>query len=91
MPPDPYRPASGTFEMDGAGMAPVELPAESAAPSHAPGPQAAQQTYQPYGPAGGPAADPRANLNALKTDSGHATYVNHWNQWKALGTGADKS
>ncbi|KAF4510693.1 hypothetical protein G6O67_002567 [Ophiocordyceps sinensis] len=91
VPPDPYRPASGTFEMDGAGMAPVELPAESAAPSHAPGPQAAQQTYQPYGPAGGPAADPRANLNALKTDSGHATYVNHWNQWKALGTGADKS
>ncbi|KAK2593814.1 hypothetical protein QQS21_008472 [Conoideocrella luteorostrata] len=28
-PHDPYRPPSGTFEMDGTGMAPVELPAVS--------------------------------------------------------------
>ncbi|KAM4059594.1 hypothetical protein HRG_011650 [Hirsutella rhossiliensis] len=91
VPPDPYRPPSGTFEMDGAGMAPVELPAEPATPSHALGPRQPRQTYRAYGPAGDPATDPRANLNSLKTDSGHAAYINHWDQWKALGGGGDKS
>ncbi|KJZ72628.1 hypothetical protein HIM_07987 [Hirsutella minnesotensis 3608] len=87
---DPYRPASGTFEMDGAGMAPVELPAEPASRAKAVASEAAQ-SYRPYVPPAVPAADPRANLNSIKTDSGRAGYVNHWNQWKALGVDEDRS
>ncbi|POR31316.1 Uncharacterized protein TPAR_08493 [Tolypocladium paradoxum] len=91
-PQSPHRPPSGAVEMDGTGMAPVELPAEPATLSSAATAYSrpAVQSYQPYGGLytlpESPAADPRANLNAIRTDSGHAGYVNHWNQWRAVGS-----
>ncbi|PHH90983.1 hypothetical protein CDD83_2053 [Cordyceps sp. RAO-2017] len=88
---DPLRPPSGAFEMDGTGIAPVELPAEPPAaepsPPLSPPPPAAGQDARPCRPYQPPAAatDPRANLNSLETDGGRAAHVNHWDQWRALG------
>ena len=81
-------------EMDGTGIEPVELPADPATPP-APAPDAAGALTQAYRPQPcpsqgaavpeAPPADPRANLGSIRTDSGHVAYVNHWNQWRALG------
>ncbi|PNY27146.1 Uncharacterized protein TCAP_02925 [Tolypocladium capitatum] len=91
-PQDPHKPRIGAFEMDGTGMAPVELPAEPATSSSGTT-SYSRPSLQPCQAHGGlytvpesPAADPRANLNAIRTDSGHAGYVNHWNQWRAVGS-----
>ncbi|KAJ6445781.1 HNRNP arginine N-methyltransferase [Purpureocillium lavendulum] len=84
------------------GAMPMELSAEHAsqtgptAPaSFASGGIARPRSYQPYTPgceAGGfvsnpPATDPRANLRSIRTESGSAGYVNHWDEWRALGGG----
>ncbi|KAF4974178.1 hypothetical protein FZEAL_8883 [Fusarium zealandicum] len=68
---DPFRPPSGTFEMDGTSTVPVELPAvkftdakdDPHPSSHPPGPQDTTTPYAYPPQAAGP-ADPRANLNA---------------------------
>ncbi|KPM45433.1 hypothetical protein AK830_g1088 [Neonectria ditissima] len=88
-PEDPHRPPSGTFEMEGTSTAPVELPAESPVASHLRSvstprsPDSVNREYcvQPSGP-----VDPRANLNASLTDRHQQTYVNHWNQYRSLGS-----
>ncbi|RDA94172.1 hypothetical protein CP533_6634 [Ophiocordyceps camponoti-saundersi (nom. inval.)] len=90
---DPFAPFGGradqtpevALEMDGASMAPVELPAE---PTKSVRPVTPNHDYQPRPVP--PAADPRANLNSNKTDSGHGAYVNHWSNWRALGSAGDE-
>ncbi|RCI07889.1 hypothetical protein L249_5854 [Ophiocordyceps polyrhachis-furcata BCC 54312] len=88
---DPFAPFGGradqtpdddiALEMDGATMAPVELPAEPAAMSVRP--VTPNHHYKPSRNA--PAAvDPRAILNS-KTESGHGAYVNQWSNWRVLG------
>lgn len=32
-------------------------------------------------------ADPYANLNSLGNEDGRPKYVNHWNQYRAMGSG----
>ncbi|RDA82341.1 hypothetical protein CP532_3379 [Ophiocordyceps camponoti-leonardi (nom. inval.)] len=94
---DPFAPFGGradhtpqvAVEMDGATMAPVELPAE---PDSAKSVRPVTPPNHHYKPATAPAAavvvvDPRANLNS-KTESGHGAYVNQWSNWRALGGGA---
>ncbi|KAL7954241.1 hypothetical protein V8C34DRAFT_320138 [Trichoderma compactum] len=80
-PEDPYRPASGAFEMDGSSAAPVELPAVSASsPGTADRKASRLESVQEVAP-----TDPRANLTSVPTDDGQPVYVNHWNQYKSLG------
>ncbi|RFU79526.1 hypothetical protein TARUN_2679 [Trichoderma arundinaceum] len=81
-PEDPYRPASGAFEMDGSSAVPVELPAVSfSSPS-----TNRQKTASRLGPVQEVIpTDPRANLTPVPTDDGKPVYVNHWNQYKNLG------
>ncbi|KAG6041857.1 hypothetical protein E4U41_001017 [Claviceps citrina] len=86
------RPPSGTFEMDGAGIAPVELPASSipeAPDTHtatrAPREEAPPGTGTGTGPT--PAADPAATLASAPSPRGKITYVNQWNQYKAMAAG----
>lgn len=81
-PEDPYRPASGTFEMDGNSAAPVELPATSVSSS---GPTNAHRASRLEPVQEMPPADPRANLATVPADDGKPVYVNHWNQYKNLG------
>ncbi|KAM0437656.1 hypothetical protein ACHAPT_002020 [Fusarium lateritium] len=100
--PDPFRPPSNTYEMDGTSNVPVELPAvrfsdarEDPRPQfhsqshpqsqfHSTGSMSTTPSYgypaQPAGP-----VDPRANLNASLRERQQHTYVNHWNQYRALG------
>ncbi|KAL6872324.1 hypothetical protein HDV57DRAFT_266709 [Trichoderma longibrachiatum] len=80
-PEDPYRPPSGTFEMDGTSAPPVELPAVSAS---SPGPST-QKGKRPEPVQEVTPADPRANLTSGPADDGKPVYVNHWNQYKNLG------
>ncbi|KAK0766257.1 hypothetical protein N5P37_001149 [Trichoderma harzianum] len=80
-PEDPYRPASGAFEMDGSSAAPVELPAVSAS---SPG-KADRKASRLEPVQEATCTDPRANLTSVPTDDGHPVYVNHWNQYKHLG------
>ncbi|UKZ81059.1 hypothetical protein TrVFT333_008827 [Trichoderma virens FT-333] len=80
-PEDPYRPASGAFEMDGTSAAPVELPAMSASSPGATAPKASRlEPVQEVTP-----TDPRANLTSVPADDGKPLYVNHWNQYKNMG------
>ncbi|KAL5084463.1 hypothetical protein Trisim1_011741 [Trichoderma cf. simile WF8] len=80
-PEDPYRPASGAFEMDGSSAAPIELPAVStSSPSKADRKASRLEPVQET-----TSTDPRANLTSVPTDDGHPVYVNHWNQYKSLG------
>ncbi|KAL6827471.1 hypothetical protein J3E69DRAFT_365955 [Trichoderma sp. SZMC 28015] len=80
-PEDPYRPASGAFEMDGSSAAPIELPAVStSSPSKA---DRKATRLEPVQEAA--STDPRANLTSVPTDDGQPVYVNHWNQYKTLG------
>lgn len=81
-PDDPYRPPSGTFEMDGTSAAPVELPAVSAS---SPGPSTHNKGTRLEPVQEVTAADPRANLTPGPADDGKPVYVNHWNQYKNLG------
>ncbi|TFA98124.1 hypothetical protein CCMA1212_010117 [Trichoderma ghanense] len=82
-PDDPYRPPSGTFEMDGTSAAPVELPAVSAS---SPGPGRSTHKGTRLEPVQEvTAADPRANLTSGPADDGKPVYVNHWGQYKNLG------
>ncbi|KAF4955846.1 hypothetical protein FGADI_4241 [Fusarium gaditjirri] len=100
---DPLRPPTGTFEMDATENVVHELPtatfsdakaSESQTGSHV----AAGQPGCPFqtGPAATPEyhpattypVDPRANLNATLEDRQQKQFVNHWNQYKALGEGA---
>ncbi|KAF5026483.1 hypothetical protein F66182_1405 [Fusarium sp. NRRL 66182] len=88
---DPLRPPSGTFEMDGTSTVPVELPAvafndirvrpEPDTTSHV----GAAATGYPA--AAGGSMDPRANLNASLEDRQQKQFVNHWNQYRAMGEG----
>ncbi|KAJ4858571.1 hypothetical protein T069G_06838 [Trichoderma breve] len=80
-PEDPYRPASGAFEMDGSSAAPIELPAVSTS-----SPGKANRKASRLEPVQEAAStDPRANLTSVPTDDGQPLYVNHWNQYKSLG------
>ncbi|KAH0595776.1 hypothetical protein MHUMG1_06324 [Metarhizium humberi] len=75
--PDP--PHSETFEMDGTGIAPVELPATSI--WEAPGPTASPLDVEtPVTPAN---TDPRATL-ASGSSQGCVQYVNQWNQYRSM-------
>ncbi|KAF4469644.1 fatty-acid amide hydrolase [Fusarium albosuccineum] len=96
---DPYRPPSGTFEMDGTSTAPVELPAapfndprDDPRPlSHPTDSTGTTHPYPlPYEHGGYPVqtrgpVDPRANLNASMRERQQQTYVNHWNHYRTLG------
>ncbi|KAK7430888.1 hypothetical protein QQZ08_002678 [Neonectria magnoliae] len=88
-PEDPHRPPSGTFEMEGTSTAPVELPAESPVTSHlrsASAPHSPERISRKYGVQPSGPVDPRANLNASTADRRQHTYVNHWNQYRSLGS-----
>ncbi|KAH6611000.1 hypothetical protein Trco_001020 [Trichoderma cornu-damae] len=79
-PKDPYRPASGAFEMDASSAAPIELPAVSiSSPSTKAHKASRLEPVQEAAP-----TDPRANLTSVPTDDGKPVYVNHWNQYKNL-------
>ncbi|KHN95287.1 uncharacterized protein MAM_06791 [Metarhizium album ARSEF 1941] len=72
-------PQSETFEMDGAGVAPVELPAVSI--SEAPDtPASPLDVASSASPAG---ADPRATL-ASGSCHGRAQYVNEWKRYRPM-------
>ncbi|KAL7913332.1 hypothetical protein GGI35DRAFT_287077 [Trichoderma velutinum] len=80
-PEDPYRPASGAFEMDGSSAAPVELPAVNTSSPGTTDPKASRlEPVQEVAP-----TDPRANLTSVPTEDGQPLYVNHWNQYKNPG------
>ncbi|KAF9766289.1 hypothetical protein IL306_001317 [Fusarium sp. DS 682] len=100
---DPLRPPSGTFEMDATETVVHELPtapfSDAKAKESQPGGHvAAGQTGHPVptGPAASPEyppaptypVDPRSNLNATLEDRQQKQFVNHWNQYRALGEGA---
>ncbi|KAG8421457.1 hypothetical protein J3458_003338 [Metarhizium acridum] len=75
--PDP--PNSEAFEMDGTGIAPVELPAISIL--EVPGP-----AVSPLGvvsPVTSADTDPRATL-ASGSSQGRVQYVNQWNQYRSM-------
>ncbi|KAM0250186.1 hypothetical protein ACHAQJ_008729 [Trichoderma viride] len=79
-PEDPYRPASGAFEMDGSSAAPIELPAVSVL---SPGTSARKSSrLEPVQEV--TTTDPRANLTSVPADDGKPVYVNHWNQYKNM-------
>ncbi|KAK4062734.1 uncharacterized protein Triagg1_9732 [Trichoderma aggressivum f. europaeum] len=65
-PEDPYRPASGAFEMDGSSAAPVELPAVSASDLDKADRKASR--LEPVQEVN--STDPRANLTSVPTDDG---------------------
>jgi hypothetical protein len=73
------------FEMDATTIAPVELPASSPGANPRPRPSAAEgqnmNHVDPFAP-----RDPRANLNSLGTEGGEPRYVNHWNEYRAMGS-----
>lgn len=77
----PQRPPSNVFEMDATNAAPVELPAIS--PGANPRPRSSSPEDIKIFPVGESPADPQATLNSL----GKERYVNHWNQYKNLGSG----
>ncbi|GFP53605.1 hypothetical protein ACSS6W_001167 [Trichoderma asperelloides] len=80
-PEDPYRPASGAFEMDGSSAAPIELPAVSVSgPSTNTHKSSRLEPVQEI-----TTTDPRANLTSVPGDDGKPAYVNHWDQYKNLG------
>ncbi|KAL6898129.1 hypothetical protein GGI43DRAFT_385023 [Trichoderma evansii] len=80
-PEDPYRPASGAFEMDGSSAAPVELPASSVSGPSTNGYKSSRlEPVQEI-----TTMDPRANLTSVPVDDGKPVYVNHWDQYKNLG------
>ncbi|KAG5989784.1 hypothetical protein E4U54_004252 [Claviceps lovelessii] len=82
--PELHRPPSGTFEMDGAGIPAVELPAMSISEA----PDTARKVEADSGMALTPATDPAATLAARPSDAqGKITYVNQWNQYKAMAAG----
>ncbi|KAF4449658.1 fatty-acid amide hydrolase [Fusarium austroafricanum] len=94
---DPLRPPSGTFEMDATENVVHELPTatfgdakakESQPGDHVAGSQAANPALT--GHSGAPAypVDPRSNLNATMEDRQQKQFVNHWNQYRALGESA---
>ncbi|KAG5928634.1 hypothetical protein E4U42_000239 [Claviceps africana] len=85
-----HRPPSGTFEMDGAGISAVELPAvnisEAPDTSRTASVSAAMEEVSGMAPA--PAADPAATLASRSSNpQGGITYVNQWNQYRAMGEG----
>ncbi|KAF4998819.1 hypothetical protein FGRMN_2874 [Fusarium graminum] len=103
---NPQRPPSGTFEMDGTSTVPVELPAvifsdAKVKESRPVGHMNATSAEHPapagyvaptrYPTANGSSADPRANLNASLEDRQQKQFVNHWNQYRALGEGAPQN
>ncbi|KAG6280902.1 hypothetical protein E4U47_004910 [Claviceps purpurea] len=83
-----YRPSTGTFELDGVAITAVELPATSipevpdtvktaaAAPDEASEPSTAP-----------PTPEPAATLASPSSPQGKTTYVNQWNEYKALEAG----
>lgn len=76
---EPYPPQSGTFEMDGSSLAPVELPAISIS-------EAPDNTIPPTrhtSPTSSAVIDPRATL-ASGPGQEKPQYVNQWNQYKAM-------
>jgi hypothetical protein len=76
-PLSPYPPQGGAFEMDGTGMAPVELPAFSISVE-------LDDSTRPVNSASSTAADASANLAAGSLEQGNTQYVNQWNQYKAM-------
>ncbi|KAF4344448.1 fatty-acid amide hydrolase [Fusarium beomiforme] len=99
---DPLHPPSGTFEMDATETVVHELPtapfSDAKAKESQPGGHVAagQAGYPvPTGPAASPEypsattypVDPRSNLNATLEDRQQKQFVNHWNQYRALGEG----
>lgn len=80
----PYRPANNTFEMDATPLAPVELPDTAVIrPSTAPDPSS---PHSPPMPVHTPNTDPRANLDTVADEDGNPKYINHWNQYRAVGS-----
>lgn len=92
-PRPPYRSDDSAVEMDALSSTLAELPADCINPISpiSTGSGFTGRPYRPISletvPESSAATDPRANLSHLKTDTGRAAYVNHWNQYKALGTG----
>ncbi|OBS27221.1 hypothetical protein FPOA_01163 [Fusarium poae] len=100
------QPPSGTFEMDGTDNVVHELPAvtyddgnekESHPGSHAAANSTTGHTavsgysaQTAYPTATGSCIDPRANLNATLEDRQQQQFVNHWNQYRALGENANQ-
>ncbi|KAF5229807.1 hypothetical protein FAUST_10155 [Fusarium austroamericanum] len=100
------QPPSGTFEMDGADNVVHELPAvtyddgnekESQPGSHVATNSTTGRTavsgysvQTAYPTATGNCIDPRANLNATLEDRQQKHFVNHWNQYRALGESANQ-
>ncbi|KAM0379576.1 hypothetical protein HYE67_009104 [Fusarium culmorum] len=100
------QPPSGTFEMDGADNVVHELPAvtyddgnekESQPGSHVATNSTTGRTavsgysaQTAYPTATGNCIDPRANLNATLEDRQQKQFVNHWNQYRALGESANQ-
>ncbi|KAL6919958.1 hypothetical protein FSST1_003984 [Fusarium sambucinum] len=100
------QPPSGTFEMDGTDNVVHELPAVTyddgnEKESH-PGSHAATNSNTGHTAVSGYSAqtayptatrsciDPRANLNATLEDRQQKQFVNHWNQYRALGDNANQ-
>ncbi|KAG5980523.1 hypothetical protein E4U55_003938 [Claviceps digitariae] len=82
-----HRPPSGTFEMDGTGIPAVELPGTSIseAPDTSRTIPATASLEEGSGMALAPASDPAATLASHSSNpQGQITYVNQWNQYKAL-------
>ncbi|RGP79105.1 fatty-acid amide hydrolase [Fusarium longipes] len=100
-----HQPPSGTFEMDGADNVVHELPdvafdygyekesqPRSNATANSTGHTAVSgySAQTAYPTATGSCIDPRANLNATLEDRQQKQFVNHWNQYRALGESANQ-
>ncbi|KAH8720638.1 hypothetical protein HC256_001025 [Beauveria bassiana] len=78
LPPD-------TFEMDGREIQVVELPGTAMTTADGGAVEMQRQDTRSVGAVKHrPSSDPRATLNHLPQDNGRPTYINQWNQYKAL-------
>ncbi|KAG9257061.1 uncharacterized protein F5Z01DRAFT_671509 [Emericellopsis atlantica] len=77
----PIRPQSNTFEMDATTAVPAELPDSSAFAANPTTTVRAPVPVEPAAP-----AQPGANLDPLETGQGKPKYINHWDQYRAMGS-----
>ena len=80
----PVKPPENTFEMDATSTAPVELPDNCIPAPMCELPETTVARPIPVAEAA-PATDPNANLTSLGTENGRPQYINHWNQYRAVG------
>lgn len=77
--------ASCTFELDSTAIGPSQMtapPSETHGGTAVTMPQQPPETRLP----GQGHVDPRANLNSLGYNDGQPRYVNHWNQYREMGS-----